>query len=174
MEELWDDYLEYLIWRCGIQNKRSYGRLFYILHNLEFDYVLERDDNRAEDGMELRDYYVIPDEYIYLSDRFMNRACSVLEMLIGLAVRVDDEIIGDPAEEHPEEFFWKMIKNLGLDKFKGNRYSENDVIYIVNRWMNRGFEKDGRGSPFPIKYDTRDQRSLEIWDQMNSYINENY
>lgn len=174
MDELWDDYLQYLIWRGGLQRYVKYGRLFEIMHDINFNCILERDDNRYDDGVELRDEYTIPDDYYDFINEFMNRPCSVLEMLLGLAIRVDDEFIGDPAEEHPEIFFMEMIKNLGLDRFKGDRYRDVDVVKIVLRWINREFEKDGRGSPFPIKYDCRDQRYLEIWDQMNVYISENY
>lgn len=175
MDELWDDYLQYLIWRCGLQKMTRYGRLFGILHHINFEYVLERDDNRDGDGVELRNKYEIPYGFsVELEEAFYTQKCSVLEMLIALAIRVDDEFIGDPAEEHPEEFFMVMIKNLGLDKFNGNRYREDDVIRIIDRWMRRDFEKDGCGSPFPMKYDRRDQRDLEIWEQMNGYISENY
>lgn len=174
MEELWDDYLQYLIWRGRLERMTRYGRLFDILHNIEFVYKLERDENRDADGVSLRDDYEIPYDYLEMDDEFFDRRCSVLEMLIALAIKVDDEFIGDPAEEHPEEFFMKMIKNLGLDKFKGNRYRESDVIKIVNRWMRREFNRDGIGSPFPVRESRQDQRKLEIWDQMNAYLSENY
>lgn len=175
MEELWDDYLQYLIWRGGLQKMTRYSRLFEILHDIKFTWVIERDDNREDDGVELRDDYDIPDGYSEEEDEaFMAHWCSVLEMMIGLAIRVDDEFIGDPAEEHPEDFFMEMIENLGLNIYKGNRYREDDVIKIVRRWLNREFDRKGNGSPFPVRRDRRDQRKLEIWDQMNSYINENY
>lgn len=177
MEELWDDYLQYLIWRGGLEKFTRYGNLFAILHNIKFTYIIDRDENRADAGIELRDDYEIPDEYRKMRrivDCFYDRPCSVLEMLIALSIRVDDEFIGDPAEEHPDVFFMEMIKNLGLDKIISNRYREDDVIKIVDRWLDRKFDSDGRGSPFPVKYSHRDQRCVEIWDQMNAYISEYY
>lgn len=175
MDELWDDYLQYLIWRGGLQKMTRYARLFEILHRIQFTWIIERDDNREEDGINLRDDYIIPREYSVEEDEaFYAHWCSVLEMLIGLAIRVDDEFIGDPAEDHPEEFFKEMIYNLGFREYKGEWYSENDVIRIVRRWLDRMFSHNGVGSPFPVRNDPRDQRKLEIWDQMISYINENY
>ena len=175
MEEMWDDYFEFLIWRCHLQNFTRWSRLFEILHNVEFRWILERDENREADGVDLRDEYDIPSGYTVEEDEaFYAHWCSVLEMLIGLAIRVDDELIGDPEEEHPEIFFMEMIKNLGLDRFRGNRYAEGDVIKVVDRWLDREFDCDGRGSPFPVKRDIRDQRELEMWDQMNAYISEKY
>lgn len=174
MDELWDDYLQYLIWRCHLEYMRKYSRLFACLHAIPFTWTLDRDDNREADGIELRDGYSIPSEYSKYEDEFRDHWCSVLEMLIALAIRVDDDLIGDPAEEHPEEFFMVMIRNLGLDIYKGNRYSKEDVIKIVDRWLWREFDRSGRGSPFPLKYVRTDQRKVEIWDQMSSYVSENY
>lgn len=175
MDELWGDYFQYLLWRCGLEKKTRFGRLFKILHHMDFTWVLERDENRDGDGYELRDDYEISGDFEdWIVDDFYSRRTSVFEVLIAIAIRIDNEFIGDPAEEHPEDFFLEMIKNLGLDRFVGNRYQESDVIKIVDRWLQRRFHKDGQGSPFPVKYDHRDQRKLEIWDQMNSYISENY
>lgn len=175
MDEIWDDYLLYLIWRGRLSGFKKYGKLFEILHNIEFTWLIDRDENRESDGIELRGNYDIPYEIDERDEiEFENHWCSVLEMLIGLSIRVDDEFIGDPAEEHPEIFFMEMIKNLGLDIYKGSRFRKKDVHVIIEKWLNREFDKDGRGSPFPIKKDHRDQRNLEIWDQMNSYIFERY
>lgn len=175
MDELWEDYLQYLLWRGGLQKFTQYHKLFRALHNIVFTYIFERDDNRDEDGYDLREDYEIPNYFDKdIKKAFYDRDTSVLEVLIGLSIRVDNDFIGDPVEEHPEKFFMEMIKNFGLIKFKNNNYREYEIIKIVNRWMNREFEKNGQGSPFPVRYDRRDQRKLEIWDQMNSYINENY
>lgn len=175
MNELWDDYLEYLIWRGNLERFTKFSRLFEILHNIEFRYVMERDENREADGMNLRDDYTIPDDYsIEQVGTFMDRRVSVLEVLIALAIRVDDDYIGDPNEEHPEVFFMEMLENLGLSAFKWKQYNENNVRKIVNVWLDREFARNGVGSPFPLYNSRRDQRTLEIWDQMKAYINERY
>lgn len=178
MEELLKDYLQYLIWLCHLEKFKNYTRLFEELHNLWFYWSIDRDENRAGDGEELRDNYDIP---LYITcgaedlvDAFMNRQCSVLEALIGLAIRVDEEYLGDPMEPHPEEFFWEMIKNLGLSEYTNRRFDLELVRKRVAIWLDRHFTKNGLGSPFPVYNDDRDQRDLEIWDQMNSYINEKY
>lgn len=175
MDELWDDYLQFLIWRGGIHNMRKYSRkddrLFEILHHINFEYILERDENREADGIDLRLLYTIPPDFdLNIKGAFYDQKCSVLEMLIALSIRVDNEFIGDPAEEHPEIFFSEMLKNLGL--YPG--FDERGIDKIIDRWLYRRFDRDGTGSPFPVKYDHADQRKLEIWDQMLSYINENY
>lgn len=175
MDELWDNYLQYLIWRCGLEKERKLSCLFETLHNIEFTYILGRDDNREEDGVDLREDYKVPSCFdADIEEAFYAHWCSVLEMMVALSIRVDKEYIGDPAEEHPEAFFMEMIKNLGLDRMVNGRYREEDVNHIIYRWLDRKFDRDGRGSPFPLKHNIRDQRKLEIWDQMISYIGENY
>lgn len=174
---LWDDYLDYLIERGNLS--RKFRNLFKILNNIEFRYDFERDENRDADGHDLRkEYYVNIPSWCSteLKDAFMGHWTTVLEVLIALAMRVDDEYIGDPGEEHPETFFMEMIKNLGLDKFHGNiyAYDKNIVIKVINRWLDRDFSKNGVGSPFPLHYNKTDQRNLEIWDQMQAYVNEKY
>lgn len=175
MEKIWDDYMRFLILRANLQQFKDLEKIFKLLHNISFSYVLYRDNNRAEDGVALRKIYL---ENNYLADHllkmFQNRECSVLEMLIGLAIRVDNEYIGDPGEEHPEYFFIEMIENLGLCRLKQGPHMNRVVYTIAKTWMDRKFKRNGQGSPFPVKYDDRDQRELEIWDQMNSYVNENF
>lgn len=181
-EELWEDYLQHLIWVGHLGKFRGYENLFELLQNIEFTWLIERDENRAGDGLELRDDYEfsidITDSDNLLVEDFMNCPCSVLEMLIGLAIRVDEEYLGDPADPHPEDFFWEMIKNLDLDCFTNRilqKRSNVDVLQArIRIWLKRRFAKNGLGSPFPVYNDDRNQRDLEIWDQMNSYINENY
>lgn len=177
-EELWQDYLQYLIWVCHLERFQNYTRLFEMLNNLEFYWSIDRDDNRAGDGMELREDYNIPHDITFgerdLRIYFMEHPCSVLEMLIGLAIRVDEEYLGDPSDPHPEYFFWEMIKNLGLNEYTDRKFDVGSVKRRVSMWLDRRFTKNGLGSPFPVYNDDRDQRDLEIWDQMNSYINEKY
>lgn len=174
MEELWDDYRQYLIWLCRLEKMRHYEDLFEILHDTTFTYTLERDENREGDGYALRDDYMIPAEFEVYREDFNHQRCSVFEMLIGLAIRVDREYIGDPAEPHPEKFFMEMIKNLGLDRYRYFEPNRDNIVKKLEEWMNREFSRDGRGSPFPVKHDVRDQRKLEMWDQMLSYLNKEY
>lgn len=174
MEELWYEYLDFLIKKCGVRIGALYKDLLNILHNIRFTWEIGRDDNREADGVSLRDDFYIPDECSEYEIDFYERPCSVLEMMVALAIRVDNEYIGNPAESHPGPFFFEMIENLGLRRFIQGKYSEDDVYEIVERWLKREFDKDGKGSPFPVKHDRRDQRDLEIWDQMISYINEKY
>lgn len=176
MRKLWNEYLVYLVHRYGlIKEFKHYHKLFDVLHNVDFRYEIARDENREADGLSLRDGFPITS----FADRdkvneFYGQYASVFEVLLALAIRVDAEYIGDPMEEHPEKFFMEMIKNLELDQFKDPYCIGDKPFKILDDWMDRRFEKNGDGSPFPVYHDHRDQRKIEIWDQMISYINETY
>ncbi len=108
MNELWEDYFNFLIWRGRLEKMTKYHNLFESLHNIKFIYIIDRDDNRKEDGKNLRNYYKIPNRFYRNEDLindFYDREASVFEVLLALSIRVDNEIIGDPSEEHPESCF---------------------------------------------------------------------
>lgn len=172
----WFNYENWLVERIGFEENREYRKLIGTLHSIPFLSRISRDRNREDDGLMLREEFcsemgLSGDEV----DQFTNeRPCSVLEMLIALAIRVDNEWIGDPGEAHPEEFFWEMLVNLGLAKYHNRHFHEFLVENIVLKWLDREFEPDGKGSIFPLKHPHRDQRNIEIWSQMLAYVNENY
>ncbi len=169
--QLWNEYGVWLVNRVRL-HKPGYSRLTSQLHNTIFKYVLDLDENRASDGIVLREeFYREKDIDAGVYDH--RDDCSVLEMLVALAGRIDDEYIGDPGQSHPELIFWDMICNLGLDVFDDRHYEDDEVEYILDRWMDRKFKPDGSGSIFPInRIPRRDQRRIEIWSQMNEYLTE--
>lgn len=156
----WEDYTFWLLDHVGFRIK-GYDYLMSILNDTDYIWVLDRDENRADDGLRLRDEYGL----------YFDRPCSVLEMLVGLAIRINNDYIGDPLDEHPEIIFWEMICNLHLDRFNDDHMDSDLVSRILNNWMNRRFSTTGSGSIFP-QYSTtnRDQRKIEIWAQMVEYI----
>lgn len=175
MKELWEDYYGWLIRQCDLEyfvrtRNRTGNQIMKLLHNTEFKYYILHDDNRAADGINLRHEYADTYSLDGYGDEFFAKPCSVLEMLIALSIRVDKEIIGDPSDPHPDEFFVVMFKNLGLNWCK----TVSDADEKLNRWMCRRFRKDGTFGLFPVEHDPRDQRELDIWDQMNGYVYENY
>jgi hypothetical protein len=82
---------DYFQWLCEIvrvnNNNTSYWILLRELHSREFIWTVANDDNRAKDGCDLRDEYI---HYKRYEDcRCLDGPCSVLEMLIALARRID-------------------------------------------------------------------------------------
>ena len=166
--DIWDSYEDWLLDRVGF-DRNGYNLLMNELHNSPFEWLIERDKSRETDGLFLRDEF--------FSDSHMrgefHKDCGVLEMLISLAIRFDNEY-GDPGDERPDIIFWEMIENLGLDRFTDKRFNKKGIYKILGRWLKREFEYNGDGSIFPLKNPSRDQRDCEIWSQMNEYVRENY
>lgn len=167
-DNLWNDYREWLLDQVGfyqLKKGHSYNELMAFLHNTEFTAIIKRDENRIKDGLYLRRNYGVD----FNQEDF---PCSVLEVLVALAIRVEREYLGDPGNEHPEHLFLEMIDNLGLSWYNDLRYREEKVYKIVSDWLERRFYSSGLGSICPLKGRTRDQRVVEIWDQMMAYINQ--
>lgn len=169
MRTEWVNYTKYL--RDIVESREMNGEfneLLQQLNDIEFTWSIDFDENRALDGYDLRRDYC--DEF----EVDLVGSVTVLEVLVALARRIDNEYIGDPGEEHPEIIFWEMIGNLTLIWNKDNHYDSGLTNYTIKKWLNREFNQDGLGSPFPLEKTLRDQRKIEIWAQMLEYITENY
>lgn len=148
------------------KGSRTYWRLLRQLYSTEFRYFIPNDENRAEDGKELRIEWAHEKE-VEPDEEWLNLPCSFLEMLIALARRMAFQ-----AEETPEFWFWHLIKNLDFDEFHdANRaYSHNFIerrMRVVNERM---YDYMGNGGLFPLRNPSKDQRKVELWYQMCEYI----
>lgn len=171
-ERWWMEYMNWLLRRVGFE-KKGYGLLMEELHNTEFVWVIERDKNRAGDGINLRDEF-LEGVFDYSSESIIGQPCSVLEMLVAFSIRIDAEYTGAPGDPHPEKIFWEMICNLELNYYDDKAFGWHDIYQILDTWLNRDFDPDGKGSIFPLRKTHRDQRDLEIWSQMQEYLSERY
>ena len=64
------------------------------------------------------------------------------------------------------QWFWRMVTNLGLGGMTDTRYDKNEVTYILNRFLRREYDRDGRGGLFTVKDPPTDLRKVEIWYQL--------
>lgn len=158
-----DEYFEWLIDRVGY-SKKGYNQLLYFLYTVPFRYKLNRDANRVDDAKELFNEY----------DDNERDFVSVLEVLISLSIRIDDELIGDPSNPNPSMIFWEMCCNLGLDEYDDKHFNIIEVQHILDIWMDRKFNSDGSHSIFPILDPRKDQRKIDIWSQLQEYLSENF
>lgn len=159
--------------KVGVDVKRRYFDLCFFLLNEPFywDENMISDANRAEDGKSLR--------HLYLRERgevsgMTDEPCSVLEMLVAFALRIELDIMGEPGADNPGRWFHLMLENLGISSCSNGNMNKRLVTYHIDTWMWREFTPRGHGSLFPLREYPGDQRELPIWDQMNFYLNENY
>lgn len=143
---------------------KHYHLLLNELYSREFIPVIKRDENRAIDGRYLRDELGFED--------YKDEPCSILEMLIALSGRFDGNSGFDPEEAYDN--FWILMKNLGLDQYDDVNFSRNEVWSILYILENRTYSFSGKGGLFPLKRPRTDQRKVEIWDQMQEWLIENY
>ena len=150
------------------------------LHSTDFVWVVERDENRAEDGKYLR-YLFTVSAYDRIDfdeeevEQYLSGPCSVMEFLVGLAKRMEDDIMydADTDDDRTSVWFWEMIRNLGLDIYDDEHYSEARVDDIVNRFMSRKYKKNGVGNVF--KWDGKHGtkiRNFDIWSQVHFWATE--
>lgn len=166
----------------------NYGMLMKALFRKDFVWQIPNDDNRGADGLQLRER-IINDilnndnkhnvmAHTLEFEMLFSRPCNVLEMLIALADRM--AFIIDSVDDEPANVkcFWELIHNLGLSRFNDeyffDLYNMLEAEEIVNRFLSRNYEKNGKGGLFPLKHTNEDQRNVEIWYQMNAYLAERY
>ena len=169
-----DEYFEWLyqiVSKDRYSKTHSYRKLLTYLHNREFTYLIPKDANRAEDGVSIRWRFANQFNDSGFIMRCIDRPCSVLEMMIALAIRCEEDIM-DNTEfgNRIGQWFWKMVVNLGLGSMTDTRFSEEQVEEIIDRFLNRDFEPDGHGSLFVIRGCNYDLRDVEIWICMLWYL----
>lgn len=149
---------------------RTYWSLLRQLYTKDFVWFVANDDNRVEDGRELRNEFLDAEgiEIDGNSREWESLPCSFLELLIGLSRRLAYE-----AEGQPTDWFWKLLSNMDLDGLTDAVYTEkhrDDVDEYLNMIIFRTYNPDGGGGLFPLRAPTRDQTNVEIWYQMSAYI----
>lgn len=167
-----DIYFSYL---CDLglgQDVRYYEQLCKVLHDTDFQYILDMDENRIVDGLELRRAF-FSENGINMEDsvNYATKPCSVLEMMIALAQRCCDTILEDGSgSDYTGEFFRLMLQNLGLLVWPDTHFNINKVDDILETFIDRKYEPDGKGGLFYIPDCRTDLRNVEIWNQAMWYL----
>ena len=168
----------YFTWLCDLicrdrySEKTSFVKLLSHLHDTEFYYVLDRDVNRAEDGIYLRYRFSYHNTDIGDDiESYINGPCSVLEMMIALAIRCEENIMDDPTiGNRTGQWFWGMITTLGLGAMYDTQYDAEYVDEVLERFLKREYERDGTGGLFRVRNCNYDLRNVEIWYQLCWYL----
>lgn len=171
---------EYIAWMldkvCEDKRKKAdYSELFLYLYNRRFDWTHPMDANRQADGEDLRYQFGreerLPDSMI--ASFLDNRPCSILEMMVALAIRCEDRFAFDPdIGNRTHVWFWEMIDSLGLTEMANDKFNVDYVSYTIDRFLNREYRPNGDGGLFTLKHPMKDMRHVDIWYQMCYYLNE--
>lgn len=158
----------------------SWRKLFRLLHDTEFRYSVPFDENRAVNGRYLRWSFILyknredgyPKEW--WKDILPDMSCTVLEMIIRVARDCEGLMGNTDYGERTSQWFWEMIRNLGLKGMYDLNFNEDKAREIIDIFLDREYLPDGEGGLFIIR-DPRnrygeDMRELEIWTQMQWYF----
>lgn len=169
----------YFNWLCRLvcDTKHPYSRyssLLEHLHNVQFEYILDMDENRLMDGIDMRYRFGRENRYpdSMIATLLDDRPCSILEMMVALAVRCEEHIMEDPdIGDRTGHWFWVMVHSLGLESMRDEMYNSDFVDLTLERFLNRTYAHDGQGGLFTVKGCQEDMRDIEIWYQLNMYLN---
>jgi hypothetical protein len=117
------------------------------MHNVEFVWTVPNDDNRVQDGLDLR-----PEFADGKVSEFGPRRGTFLEVLIGISRRLEFTAGGEA-----RHWVWRLIKNLRLhkchDPLTEEKYAKVRDILDAVIW--RTYQSNGRGGFFPLHNPTR-------------------
>lgn len=172
-----NEYFEWLFnLVCGEEYSKqfSYRKLLTRLHDTGFRYLIPDDRNRAEDGVDLRYRFIWLHDYNDMYDEIMDildGPCSILEMMVALSIRCEENIMDDPnIGDRTSQWFWGMVINLGLGSMYDSRFDKRYVDEIINVFLDRKYEPNGKGGLFTIRDSERDLRKVAIWHQLCKYL----
>jgi hypothetical protein len=163
----------YFNWLCAqvlqIRHRtpsNTYDTLFKTLHNTEFAWLLSGDDNRAEDGKDLRREFLISGDIPDHPEWRTQVPCSVFEMLIAFSRRAEFN-----SETSAHEWFWEFLRNLNLHQaHDSSGVDPLEIQEVLEHFMWRNYRSDGDGGLFPLRDSPRDQTEVEIWYQFCDYL----
>src|SRR4029077_5304027 len=141
-------YFEWLISQIDIRGTRTFYELFEMLFIIEFVWTVPHDDNRLQDGLDLRT------EFLNGQKIHWDKGATVLERLIALSRR-----LAFTAGGRAEDWAWQLLANLRLTKMT-DPLTENKarkVTNILETLIWRQYREDGLGGFFPLNWPDKDQ-----------------
>ena len=190
-----DSYFNYLLSLISsdeIDARQDYYNLCTLLFDTEYTVLNPMDNNRANDASTLRERWLdnirVKDERLkqeYANDVVVT-PISVLEVLIALCVKVEDQILANPDVDYiAAKLFWELMDNLVKYGTFGTAYKKASDILTDEKWctftedamkasikkvVTRTYHEDGRGGLFPIDKCKTNQRKMHLWANCMYYI----
>ena len=178
------EYLCYLMNRGQIEaaGDNGYLRLCEVMQDVSFFPILEMDENRCGDCLNLRKEFVDDYEYdretVDILDGLYSENGTMLELMIVLAEKMEYDLAESEYDAGTGKWLMELLDNCGLSDSKNHKFREGDeeskIHDILSTINYRMIGWDGEGGLFPLKAPKHDQRIVELVIQMNDYIEENY
>ena len=185
MSRIENEYFEWmydLILNKGYPRKLSYRKLLKFLHDIEFTYILDEDESRAIDGQYFRYRFGGENGYSNLEIerglRVNDLPCSVLEMMVALSFRIEEQIMDDyDYGNRTGQWFWNMITSLDLGGYNDTNFTNarrKTAEDIIGRLLSREYKPNGEGGLFTLEHPKCDLRDVDIWTQAMWFLDENF
>lgn len=146
--------------------KPVYWSLARQMYTKEFVWFIPNDDNRVEDGRDLRYEFLDTQTIADVDSDWMALGCSFLELLVGLSRRLSFQ-----TDAMPRFWFYQMLDNIDLNVCTDTHGAPEELVdAVLDTVIWRTYKADGKGGLFPLKNPPEDQRTAELWSQMSAYI----
>lgn len=178
---------DYLCWlmnqgQIEAEGPEGYLHLCEALQGIYFVSLVEFDENRVEEGKELREEWAdsFCGDTSALEGELIPYTCTAMEMIIVMARRMCYEMSDSQFEAGTGKWVMELLENAGLTAYRNDIYeadpegSANRIKWIMNAIIYRKYLYNGDGSFFPVAYSRTDVRKQELLVQMNNYLAENY
>lgn len=174
-------YIEWLMKdKLGLTDKewKTYNFLINSLAKIEFIWIHPQDENRAIDGMELREQFSRETGLYLDGSSGLTAKCSMLELLAALSIKVENRIMRNvDLGDRTSKWFFAMIDNMGCTRITNKNWKYDDEAYIrsvCNAIIYRDYKSNGEGGLFPLKNESKNWKNEEIWVQCMAFLRENY
>ena len=164
---MWKTYFWHL---CEIVRSRyvpepdCYSRLLWKLHNTRFSSNQLMYANRIGDAFAYRRRNQFDD---------LVEPVGILEIMVSLADRIETDIMGGTVDRNrTAEWFWEMLRSLGLYGMDNEHYDESFVRKVVSDFIHQRYSANGEGGLFTVSTPGVNMPQYELWYQANLHIAE--
>ena len=140
------------------------NELLRYLFEVDYNWTILLDQNRAQDGIDLRCFWANMhglDKERY-DKIFGLKPCSVLEMLVAFANRIETDFMDSVECNRVPTWFQQLLYNLGLMECV-NTFDQGKVDHILLFFFNHQISL--------FKVPGMDISHMQLWDQMNAWLN---
>lgn len=156
------EYYQWLLDQIDYYEGDGFDEALEIMFETPFEWDIPNDDNRAEDGIGLRAIFM--EEENWHTEPLFEKECNTLEMFVALAMRIENDIMWDGETDRTSEWFWIMIRNMGIKR--------GDLPGYVYGKLEDFMHHRGGVTPFPLR--EKGKKACEIWFQAQQYLMEKY
>lgn len=142
MNKLSKLYFKWLLNFVQFDEECDYSQLLEYLFLTEFVWVDELDGNLAVHGFSMREQFL--DESanarrLYEKNDFILDNCSVLEVFVSMAVRIEEDIMANSAYgDRTMSWFWLILYQTGLSELDNSLFDSYSADEILDNTINQG------------------------------------